>query len=373
MPVKLHIGNGEFNKIGKYIKQDFNVKNILLVTEKVLMEKLELKERLLKQLKDCNLTIFEYVEPNPHSKIIEKGKRLAQKNKIELIIAIGGGSAMDTGKAIAMLMTNAGTINDYIHKRRIIGRESIPLIAIPTTSGTGSEVTIASVITDEETGIKMGIRSEYMYPNIAIIDPELTLTMPKHITAHTGYDVLAQAVESCLSNSNKNPISKMFALKAITMVFDNLKTAVDQPENIDARTNMALASLYAGLAFTQTGTVGPHSFSCPLTTFHNINHGYACILPLPAFLNIYAEKCGKEVKNEILEMANVVDCKTVEEFGNKMKKLIKDTGEKTRLSELGITQDDKARIIKNTMDVLTGRDPIEITEEVVGMVFDETF
>lgn len=298
-------GCGKIRSLGNYIKQ-YNSKNVVVVTDKNL-QGIGLLAPIIEELQKCEVTyrIFNKVEPNPEIHIIDEGAAFAKKESSDMIIAVGGGSSIDTGKGISIMAVNEGSVYDYLDGRGEnkleIKNQPIPLIAIPTTSGTGSEVSMYSVITDENTRIKDSLTSPLIYPKVAIVDPEMTFKLPPRVTAHTGLDVLGHALEAYTS-SIQNPLTNVWALEAIKLVFENLTEAVNKNTR-SSREKMAFASVMAGSAMSHCGATIPHGLGCPLSGHCNLPHGLTVgILQIPMI------EYNKEVlKDKFLDVVKYVD------------------------------------------------------------------
>ncbi len=245
-----------------------------------------------------------------------------RKDEPDLIVAIGGGTILDTAKAAAF------------------SAKKISLIAIPTTAGTGSEVTPFAVIWDTRNKKKRTLASPSVFPKLALVDPELTDTLPPKITAYTGMDALTQAVEAYWSKKH-NPISSIFALKAIKLIMVNLEGAVNNPDK-NSREMMSRGSLLAGLAFSNTATTICHAVSYPMTAHFEVPHGQAVALTLPSFLE-YSYGAIDSVRREPLLEA--FGESTVQKTTEKISGLMKKIGLETRLSQLGIRRDDLQLIV----------------------------
>ncbi len=227
------------------------------------------------------------VAPNPDMKSIEYARQGLNGYTFDAVVGIGGGSTLDAAKALAFVLArpgfsleaNSGTLKDD-------GIRSVPLVAVPTTAGSGSEATQFSSLLTED-GRKVSIDSPRLYPRVAIIDPELTRSLPPYVTAYTGFDVLCQAVESAWS-VRTTPASAVHALRAIPLVLAHLERAVRDPADVDSRAAMSLASCEAGLAISQTRTTAVHAASYPLTGLYGIPHGHACALTLAPFIRYNA-------------------------------------------------------------------------------------
>jgi len=217
---------------------------------------------------------------------VQQGLTVALAADCELVIAIGGGSAIDTGKAIAALMTNGGDLLDYVE---VIGRglaltePPAPFLAVPTTAGTGAEVTRNAVVGVPAEGVKVSLRSPLMLPRVALVDPELTHDLPPAVTAHTGLDALAQLIEPYLS-LKANPMTDAFCTDGIPLVARSLRTAYRNGGDARARTDMALASLFGGLALANAGLGAVHGFAAPIGGRFRAPHGAVCAALLPHVL-----------------------------------------------------------------------------------------
>jgi len=223
------------------------------------------------------------VAGEPEISAVENGVALAKKESCDFVIGFGGGSVIDTGKAIAAMMTNEGGLLDYLE---IIGRgktllkRSAPFIAIPTTAGTGAEVTRNAVLVSPEHKVKVSLRSPHMLPSLAIVDPELTYDLPPALTASTGLDALTQLIEPfvCL---RANPMTDSFCLEGIRRAARSLREAVFNGQNKSAREDMALASLFGGLALANAGLGAVHGFAGPIGGSFPAPHGAICAVLLP--------------------------------------------------------------------------------------------
>lgn len=236
-----------------------------------------------------SLEVFDSVVPNPRDIDAEKGAESAVAMGADLVVAVGGGSAMDTAKAIATVMTNGGKPSDYFGADTI-AKPIAPLICIPTTSGTGSEVTPFAVITDAKTRVKMNILDPKVVPLVSIVDPQLTASMPAALTASTGMDALTHAIEA-YTCTLATPVTDAMALKAITLISRSLRRAVEDGSDIEARTQMALGSLIAGYAFANADVGGVHCMAEAIGGFYDTPHGVAnsVFLPLVMEFNMTAD------------------------------------------------------------------------------------
>jgi len=341
LPTKIYFGEGVIKKAGQEARR-FG-QRALVVTGKSSAKKTGALEKVEISLKEAGveMVLFEGVEPNPSLKTAESGAELAKEKRCQVVIGLGGGSPMDAAKAVAVLSTNPAPADQYLGRNRV-KEPPLPIIEIPTTAGTGSEVTPYAVLTEiKKEGSRKKILADHLiFPKVALVDPELTLSLPGSITADTGVDALSHAIEGYIAN-NSQPISDLLALKAIKLLVHHLPKVMDNPEDIKARSYVLYASLLAGMVIAQTGTILVHGMGYRITSDFGLPHGRANGLLLPwvcefnlterydkfAFL---AESLGEEVKNLSKEEA--------------AKKAIR--GIQRLLRELGMPENLKDRKIK---------------------------
>lgn len=365
-PTKIIFGNDSLQNILDCTKE-LGKKNVLLITGQKSMKNSGITGKLLTYLKDYNVNVYDKVEPNPSIETVNDCIETAKQNNSDLIISLGGGSAIDAGKAAAILMKNDGKIGDYLYKRKKIQNKGIDFIAIPTTSGSGSEVTPYSVITDKNKKKKLTLAHDFIYPSFAIIDPILALTLSKSNTAVTGIDALAHSLEAYWS-INSQPISELFALKSIMLIFSNLQKVCNEPNNVKYRKNMSLASLFAGMAFNNTGTNVCHAVSYPLTTYFNVPHGLACGLTLSSVLE-YNKEIIKEKMNALADEMNTEPDKCPQ----KIRDLMMNIGLPTTLGETGIRKKDIPLIIKESFIIeKLKKNPKEINKQDLEKILLES-
>lgn len=279
MPTRIIYGIGSVTMIGDEVA-GFGVKKILITTDKG-VKNAGVLDPVIKSLEKAGIEyiIYDKVRADSGVDIVSEATELAKKNGCELIMGIGGGSSMDTAKAVAVMVNNPGSILDYAGLDKMKNKP-LPIVAIPTTAGTGSEVTVWAVISDKENNIKTGIGSMMMMPDVAICDPGLTISLPPNVTAATGMDALTHAIESYV-NTATQPISEAMAEKSIKLIADNLRLAVANGENIKARDGMLMGSLIAALAFNETRLGIAHAWSSPLGAYYPVSHGVANAILLP--------------------------------------------------------------------------------------------
>jgi alcohol dehydrogenase class IV len=276
-PTQVTYGFGVVNQLRSIIEEQ-GFKNVLVVTDKGIVNA-GLVKRVTDQLEGLNYAVYDGCLPNPTVANCEAALKILKGINAELVVAIGGGSSIDVGKAVGLLATNGGTIVEYegIDKCK---NDPLPLLAIPTTAGTASEVTTFCVITDEERQYKLTVGGIKIAPKWALVDPELTVSLPKSITAATGLDALVHAIESYTSKM-ANDITKALAREAIRKISRSLRQAVYNGDNLQARDNMMMGSLLAGLAFNNTRLGNCHALSHPVSAIYGVPHGVANSILIP--------------------------------------------------------------------------------------------
>src|SRR3984885_9878650 len=287
IPPILKIGGGSFATVATLLPR-LRAKRPLIVTDPFLM-KTQLAERLATQIRDAGFgcEIFHETVPDPTTVVVDAGVRRFVEGAHDSLVSLGGGSPIDTAKAIGMLAANGGRVRDYRvpHEIPLAGP---PHLAIPTTAGTGSEVTRFTVITDVERGEKLLLAGDTLLPSAAVVDYELTLTMPARLTADTGTDSLTHAIEAFVSRK-ANPFTDGLALSAMKTIWRELPTCFHQPENAKAREAMMLAATQAGMAFSNASVALVHGMSRPLGAHFHIPHGLSNAMLLPAVTAFSAE------------------------------------------------------------------------------------
>lgn len=290
VPTDIHFGTGILRTLPTHVKA-LRAHKALLVTDPGL-KAAGILDRVVTLLKESNIEvgICDRVKPDSSSTLIDTTARELNQSGAGVVIGVGGGSSLDTSKAIAALATNPGSCTDYVGMNKLRNKP-LPIIAIPTTAGTGSEVTYWSVFTDDARNLKLSMGSFLIYPTIALCDPELTLNLPPSITASTGMDALAHAIECCTNNACQ-PISRALALDAARLIGLHLRSAVLNGGNIESRYGMMLASTMAGIAMNPTRLGLAHALAMPLGSWDlHIPHGVvlAILLPRAMEFNYLAE------------------------------------------------------------------------------------
>jgi alcohol dehydrogenase len=266
------------------------LKHPIIVTDKG-VTKAGLIDGFLTCLENAGISydVFDEIEPNPKDYNVDQGVAKIHACKCDSIVTIGGGSPMDCAKAMAAVATLGGRTSDYVNKGKI-KQDVLPIIAIPTTAGTGSEVTFGAVITHTKRKFKFTIKGNTLAPRVALLDPNLTMSMPPALTAATGMDALTHAIEAYTAR-NAQPFSDTFALYSTGLIWRNLKQAFDQGRNLSARTGMLIGSLLAGIAFSQSDVGAVHCIAEALGGMYDIPHGVCNAVVLPTIMKFNLPFC----------------------------------------------------------------------------------
>ena len=354
-------------------------KKALIVTDKDLI-KFGVADQVIAVLKDANIPyeIFDEVKPNPTVKNVKAGIAAFQAAGADFMIAIGGGSSMDTSKAIGIIINNP-EFSDVVSLEGVANtkKKSVPVIALPTTAGTAAEVTINYVITDEENVKKMVCVDPNDIPTLAIIDPELMLSMPRGLTASTGMDALTHAIEGLITLGAWE-MSDMFETKAIEMIAKWLPKAVENPSDIEARDGMATAQYIAGMAFSNVGLGLVHGMAHPLGAYYDIPHGVANALLLP-FVMEYNKEAAKAKYRTIAEAMGVdTSSMSDDEAADAAVKAVKDLAIRVRipqhLSEIGVPESGLPTLAQADFnDVCTPGNPRQTNVEEILAIYKKAF
>lgn len=357
-PVSIVFGSGRIRELVELIKKTGGNKGILITTEPFASN--GIADSVIAESDGLIMQKFTNVSPNPDVNEVDECALLIRENGINFVVAMGGGSVMDCAKAAASICTTEDSIRKYHGTGKKLPDSCLPLIAIPTTSGTGSEVTCISVLTDHEIKKKAPVVSENFFPKYALIDPELTLSMPPKLTAITGMDVLCHAIEGFWSKGHQ-PICDACAIYAAKLVFDNILKVYNEPDNIKLREKLAEASVIAGLAFTLPKTTSSHACSFPLTNIYNIPHGEACALTLDYFVRINGNADDGRVKHLAAELGFC----SVDEMADKIHELKEKMGMRCDLKDLKLSDKDIDELVMISHHPNLLNNPVEITDDIL--------
>ena len=371
-------GYGCLNRIG-FLSLFLKAKNAFIVTDRE-VEKLGFVNKAQKYLEKSGIksVIFNEIEPNPREESIIKGVEKFKSSGSDIVIAIGGGSVIDSAKVIRLLAKQGGKVSDYDATKCTIMavHESLPhQISIPTTSGTGSEVSIVAMVTSEgEKKEKITILGYPLISTIAVIDPQLTISCPPKLTAYCGMDAMTHAIEAFVS-LRVNPVADMFSLQAIALIYQNLKkVCVDGKDGI-ARINMSLAAMLAGMAFNQKSVGLVHACSHQLSAQCNLAHGLANAIMLPYVLRlnkrVVASKYTTMATGFGIDPAGTSDNEIADRFILEIEKLNTEIGIPTKLSECGVKESDISVMTQKALkDISAITNPLQpITNEMVEELY----
>lgn len=350
VPPEVFYGIGAAEKVGE-LSRPFGQRALLVsdpgIAQTGMLE--DIKSRL--KASGVAVEVFSEVEPNPSVKTVENGFKAYQDMKADFVIALGGGSAMDVGKAIATLATNGGKITDYegVGKVKIPAR---PVVAIPTTAGTGSEVTINLVITDRARHYKFPVIDKNCAAKLAIVDPVMTLSMPPLITASTGVDALTHAIESYTCTVT-HPISELLALESIRLMGGNIRQAVANGQNLEVRDKMMTGCLMSAMAFSNTRLGNVHAASAALGGWFDVPHGVANAILLPYVMefNVFGNpKKFADIAGALGEdIHNCTELEAAYKAVESIKTLNRDIGIPKTMREVGVKEEAIEGMAKESM------------------------
>ncbi|MEH6528397.1 MAG: iron-containing alcohol dehydrogenase [Porticoccus sp.] len=284
---QLITGKGAAQALAEQL-QKLAVNNPLIVTDKGVRNSGTLTI-ITDQLPDNTYAIYDNIPPEPEVSVVKACADVFKQGGHDGLVAVGGGSAIDIAKCVAVMTEHVGDL-ESLFGENTVNQRGIPLIAIPTTAGTGSEVTNIAILSDPVAQIKRGIVSDFLLPDVAIVSPEMTLSCPSNVTAASGVDALVHAIEAYLSNFS-SPITDALAIKAMTLIIHALPKAYAEPDNLQAREDMATGSLMAGLAFGNAGVGAVHALAYPLGGRYHISHGVSNALLLPYVMEYNKPVC----------------------------------------------------------------------------------
>jgi alcohol dehydrogenase class IV len=376
-PKKIVLGKDTVKKVGDEVKTLGGSKTII-VTDPGLVSAGFVK-LVVDALHEAYIEvgIFDKVEPEPPAHIVDECAKMIREGRYGIVIGLGGGSSLDISKGSAMMATHPGAILDYVGTETF-HKPGLPKILIPTTAGTGSEVTRSVVVADERDNIKKVVSSSLAIPEVAILDPMLTLSMPPDVTANTGIDALVHAIESYVS-VNTTPFAEILAIEAIRLIAHNLPLAYSKGSDVTARYNMLLSANLAGLAFGSGGLGAVHALSYVIGSEYHMSHGRSNAIMLPHVMDF--NKSGNlqkfariaEAMRENVEGLSMYEA--AEKSVEAVKKLLNMVQIPFRLSQYGIAIDDLPRLVAGGMKQarLFVPNPRDLTEEDVRTIYEKAF
>jgi alcohol dehydrogenase len=376
-PPLAYVGVGALAKLGPEV-QRLGARRALLVTDRgVAGAGIAERVRLALAAAGVEAVVFDQTKAEPDFENVDQCLDVARGADVGLIVGVGGGSSMDLAKAIAAMLTNEGKLIDYYGADKL-PTPALPIIAIPTTSGTGSEATPNAIFTDHVEKLKKGIVSPYLMPRVAIVDPELTLTTPPRVTAATGMDALTHAVESFISRK-ATPQSEVYSLDAIRRIGGSLRTAVFDGANLAARTEMALSSYFAGIAIANAGTAAVHAMAYPLGGQFGVAHGVSNALLMPYVLDVTQLGCLKKMAVVGEALGEPVDGLSAREAAqaavDAIRTLAADVGIPRRMREVGVPRAAVPGMATAASEIrrLMDNNPRQLSRDEVQAVYEEAW
>jgi alcohol dehydrogenase len=372
-PKLSYTGWGSIEKLFVELK-NMNPKKVLIVTDETLVN-IGIIDKYLNPLKhNYEVSIYTDVEPEPSLACGQKLVEFTRSENFECVIGIGGGSTLDLAKMTAVVSKNNGDVEDYLNLNgtKRLNNKGLLKILIPTTSGTGSEVTDIAVFSLQ--GTKDVIAHDYLLADIAIVDPQLTMTLPKRVTAATGVDALTHAVEAYLS-IHANETTDALAIKAIELISGSLIRAVDHGDDVEARTAMSYGSYLAGLAFFNAGVAGVHALAYPLGSQFKLPHGESNAVLLPYVMNYIASSCNEKL-NQVCKILDVsYKDNNAQEILAVFYQLVEKVGLPTTLREYGIPEKALEILTDDAIKQkrLLARSPLTLGREDIYEIYSQAY
>lgn len=373
-------GAAKLGEVVGSIAFDADHPGVLFVTDPGIV-KLGLAEQALASLTQhgFDVTVFDQIEPDPKTSTVMEAVAIAKRNTCDCVIGFGGGSSMDVAKMIALLAVCDQPLEEMYGVNQVKGSR-LPLVLVPTTAGTGSEVTAVSILTTGASE-KKGVVSPVILPDIALLDAELTRGLPPHITAATGIDAMVHAIEAFTSKSvNNNPISRTLAKQALDLLGANIREAVSNGTNKEARSNMLLGSMLAGQAFANSPVAAVHALAYPVGSLFHVPHGLSNALVLVEVMRFNAPECGSQYAElaphifpdiDLDQSSQAITAELIE----RLNRLNNDLGLETGLQHVGITKDDIPKLANDAMEQtrLLINNPREVGFEDAVRIYEASF
>jgi len=364
MPTRILFGPGKLKELATtpYLP---GKKALIVISSGNSMRKHGYLERVMAYLKENGVesAVFDKIIPNPIAEHVAEGAATAKENNCDFVVGLGGGSSIDSAKSIAVMATNPGGYWDYIHggsgKGFAVKRRALPIVAVTTTAGTGTEADPWTVITKPETNEKIGFGNDHTYPCLSIVDPELMISIPPKYTAFQGMDAFFHSAEAYLATVSQ-PASDSHALESIRLITKYLPIAVNDGDNLEARTAVAWANTAAGFVQSLSSCISQHSMEHALSAYHpELPHGAGLITLSVPYFSFLAGKCGERFINMARAMGEDVDALPAKEkpyaFITALKKLIKNIGmEDLKLSDYGVNKEEAKTLAENSLHTMGG-------------------
>ncbi len=382
IPTRIVFGKGTIKKLGEHNLP--GKKALIVTTNGTSVKKYGYLDTVTSQLDSLGIeyVLFDKILPNPIKEHVELGGKICKENNVDFVIGLGGGSPIDAAKAIAIMATNPGDYWDYVNggtgKGMPVENDPLPIVAITTTAGTGTEADPWTVTTKPETNEKIGFGYDKTFPVLAIVDPEVMVTVPKMLTAYQGFDALFHSTEGYLNNTSY-VMSDMYALKAIELIGKSLATVVHDGTNVDARGDVALANTLAGMVESTSGCTSEHSIAHAISAFHpNFEHGAALIsISVEYYRHIANSKMCEERMIAMAKALGKVDATTSMDFVDALIDLqVACDVSNIEMSSYGMKFDELNKYASNARETMGGLynvDPIEISDADVLKILTNSY
>lgn len=388
MPTRMIFGPDTLTQLGDSPHLPRGEKAMIVIGESGVMVKLGYLSRVQSLLakQDVQTIVFDKIKPNPESDMVEEAAALCRENNVDFVVGLGGGSTIDSAKAIATMATNTGNYWDYMQSGSGGGltpeKDALPIVAIPTTAGTGTEADPWTVITKSGSAEKIGWGNDATFPTMSIVDPQLMLSVPPKQTAYTGMDAFFHAVEAYLATC-RQPASDMLALEAVHLIAHTLPVAVANGDDLEARTIMAWASSAAGLCESYSSCISHHSLEHALSAFHpDMPHGAGLVMLSKAYFGFLASRGEERLADLALAMGDTLAEDLEEEvpgvaFLDALDTLIEAVGlGDEKLSDYGVTREEIPSLAENaltTMGALFDITPVQMSQDDVIAIFEAAY
>lgn len=375
-PTKIIYGEGALKELNSELIA-LGAKSVLLVCDQGIVKAglVDKVQSVLKELPEVKLWVYDKIIANPLDLTMDAAYEYAKDNKVDTIIGLGGGSSLDSAKGIALLMTNGGKLRDYLMDGKPIANMIAPTILIPTTAGTGSEVTRTIVATDHISSFKDGFKdAATIFAKTAILDPELMLNLPPNVLAACGMDALTHAIES-YTTWKANPVTDALNIYAIKLIGENIRTAYAQPANMTAKGMLLLASTITGVAFDQSGLGLAHCMGHPMGGLFDVPHGVACAMALPVVMEFNQIANHNKFADIAVMLGQNVNglnkMEAAQAAADGVRGLLLDLELPMKLGEVGIYEKDIPRLAKDAMGFpgMRGANPRVVTQEGVEELY----
>lgn len=368
LPLNIIFGRGTFNEVGTQTGK-YGTK-ALIVTGKQSTRQTGLLDRCLGLLHEAGLStvVYDRVEQNPLITTVYKGAQLLLENRCDVVVGLGGGSAIDCAKGIAFVAGNSGDMEDYIFGR-MMGLSAYPIIAVPTTAGTGSEANCLAVLTNPVTKDKKSLKAKLIFPKVSIVDPELMTSLPKQSIASTGFDALSHNLEAYLAKKAQ-PISDTLAIEAIRLLGEFLSRVYADPSDLEAWDRVALASTYGGMNICAAGVGAAHALEHPVSGLYDVVHGKGLAAILPKIL----EKSTGYADEKYLQISKALGGTDAGQCSALVQKIAEDMGLTGTLSDFGVKQEDIGWLSKNSFKIMQSNlenNPRVFTLNEVEQIYSE--